>query len=377
MENKFISGIFKQQYDYKSFLPNKINKEFSWNNPKINVLLEKANLELWKLDSYSNFIPDIDFFISMHIWKEAIESSKIEWTKTEFDDLFLEKTSNKTDEEKNDLLEVENYIKALNFWIKQLDNLPLSFRLFSEVHKILLNWARWKYKTPWEIRKSQNWIWWTNLNNAFFIPPHIDDLSELITDLEKYLNSNLLEIPDLIKIAFAHYQFETIHPYLDWNWRIWRLLITLYFIDKKILTKPVLYLSYYLEQNRWAYYNALTMVREWNNIEHWLEFFLTWIIETSKKSIDTLNKILILKKEIEEKLFSLWTRIEKANTLLQYLFSKPIISATNISDLLDISSTTANIFIKKFIELWILEEITWLSKNKIYSFENYLKLFRN
>jgi Fic family protein len=375
MENKkFVSWIFKKQYDYESFLPNKINSSFTWEDPEINILLEKANLELGKLESFSNFIPDIDFFISMHIWKEAIESSKIEGTKTEFDDLFLEQDLK--EEEKDDLIEVRNYIDALNYWIDNLKKLPLSFRLFSEIHKILLSGVRWERKTPWEIRKSQNWIWWSNLKTAFFIPPHIDDLWDLIKDFELFLHNKDLKIPELIKIALAHYQFETIHPYLDWNGRIWRLLITLYFIDKKILTKPVLYLSYYLEQNRWAYYDALTMVRNGNNIEHWLKFFLNWIIETCDKSITTLNKILELKKNTEIKILSLWTRTEKAWILLRELFSNPIVSASLVTKKLKISPTTANIFLKKFIELWILQEITWMKKNKLFIFEDYIKLFR-
>ncbi len=374
MENKFKAGVLKKQYDYKSFLPNIINKEFSWEDPEINLLLEKANLELGKLESFSNLIPDIDFFISMHIQKEAIESSKIEWTKTEFDDLFLEQDLKW--EQKNDLIEVKNYIKALNYWIKTLNELPLSFRLFSEIHKILLSGARWERKTPWEIRKSQNWIWWSNLKTAFFIPPHIEDLPNLIKDFELFIHNKSLKIPELIKIAIAHYQFETIHPYLDWNGRIWRLLITLYFIERKILTKPVLYLSDYLEKNKWWYYDALTMVRNWNNIEHWVKFFLNWIIETCYKSIDTLNKNLKFKKETEEKILSMWIRAEKAAILLKWLFSKPVISSALVVEKIWVSSTTANSFIDDFIKLWILIEITGLKKNKMYVFENYIKLFR-
>ena len=374
MENKFESGRFKKQYNYESFLPNIINKEFFWKDPEINLLLEKANLELGKLESFSNFIPDIDFFISMHIWKEAIESNKIEGTKTEFDDLFLEKDL-KWDQ-KDDLIEVKNYIKALNYGINALKKLPLSFRLFSEIHKILLSWVRGERKTPWEIRKSQNWIWWNNLKTAFFIPPHTDDLSDLIKDFELFLNNNDYKIPELIKIALAHYQFETIHPYLDWNGRIWRLLITLYFIDKKIITKPVLYLSYYLEQNRWAYYDALTMVRNWNNIEHWLKFLLNWIIETCYKSIDTLKQILELKKQTEEKIILIGKRTEKSTMLLKELFSKPIMSSRFISEKIWVSNTTANTLINDFLKLWILKEITGMKKNKIYVFEDYIKLFR-
>jgi len=376
MEKKFISWTWKEQYWYKSFLPNIINQSFFWEDKKINILLEKANLELGKLESFSSFIPDIDFFISMHIWKEAIKSSKIEWTKTEFDELFLDKDDVKGIEERNNIEEVKNYIEALNLWIKELQKLPMSFRLFSLIHKTLLKWVRWEYKNPWEIRKSQNWIGWSNLSNAFFIPPHQDDLSNLIKDFELFLHNYSLEIPELIKIAIAHYQFETIHPYLDWNWRIWRLMIILYLIDKKIISKPVLYISDFFERNKWSYYDTLTITRSSNNIEHFIKFFLTWIIETCESSTNTFNEILKLKKDIDIKIISLWTKSKKAIHILNYLFSHPIVSSADISKVLAITPATANSFIKIFMEMWVLKELTWYKRHKIFAFENYLKLFR-
>lgn len=377
MEYKFKSWKYKKQYKYKSFLPENINKPFIWENTKINILLEKANLELWKLESFSKFIPDIDFFISMHISKEAIGSSKIEWTKTEFDDLFAKDTSYKTLEERNDLVEVQNYIRALNLWINQLKELPLSFRLFCNIHKELLSWVRWELKNPWEIRKSQNWIWWSSLQDAFFIPPHQDDLSDLITDFEKFLHNDELEIPELIKICIAHYQFETIHPYLDWNWRIWRLMIILYLIEKNIISSPILYLSDFLEKNRWSYYDALTIAREQDNIEHIIIFMLNWIVETCKNSISTLEKVLKLKEKYEKKLISFEWRIEKAQKILNFLYSNPVVNYKDIMNILNISSpTTANKYIDDFIKLWILEQKTINKRNKEYIFEDYLSLFR-
>lgn len=376
MEKKFISWTWKNEYWYKSFLPNFINQSFIWEDKKINILLEKANLELGKLESFSNFIPDIDFFISMHIWKEAIKSSKIEWTKTEFDELFFDKEDIKTLEERNDIEEVRNYIEALNIWIEELKKLPMSFRLFSLIHKTLLKWVRWELKNPWEIRRSQNWIWWSNLQNAFFIPPHQDNLSDLIKDFEFFLHNDSLEIPELIKIAIAHYQFETIHPYLDWNWRIWRLMIILYLIDKKIISKPVLYISDFFERNKWSYYNALTIARSSNDIEHFIKFFLTWIIETCQSSIDTFSSILKLKKDIETKILWLWAKSEKTSQILQFLFSNPIITSTDITKVLLVTPATANSFIKKFIEMWVLIELTWYKRHKKFAFENYLRLFR-
>lgn len=376
MQNNFVAGVWRNQLWYKSFLPNFINKPFIWQDKDINLLLEKANLELGKLDSFSQFIPDIDFFISMHIWKEAIQSSKIEWTKTKFDELFIDDEDIKNPERRNDKLEVQNYIKALNLWIEDLKKLPLSFRLFSEIHRTLLQWVRWEHKTPWEIRTSQNRIWGSNLQNAFFIPPHPNDLSELTKDFEIFLHNDKLQIPELIKVALIHYQFETIHPYLDWNWRIWRLMIILYLIEKQILAKPVLYISDFFERNKWSYYDTLTIVRTSNDIEYFVKFFLTGIIETCKSSIKTFEEIFKLKKIIDEKIISLWSKAEKASIIIKYLYSNPIISSRVVMKKLEITAMTANSLIRNFISLWILKEITWFKKNKLYSFEDYLNIFR-
>lgn len=376
MDTPFQSGAWKEQYWYRSFLPNLINRSFTWDDPRINILLEKANFELWKLESFSSFIPDIDFFVSMHVWKEAIKSSRIEWTKTKFDDLFLEENSEQTTEERDDHQEVRNYIQWLNHGISTLENLPLSFRLFNDIHKMLLTSVRWEYKNPWEIRRSQNWIGWSNLSNAFFVPPHHEDLDILTTDLEKFIHNDALQIPELIKVALAHYQFETIHPYLDGNGRIGRLIIILYLIEKKILSRPILYISDFFERNKWSYYDALTMARSSNNIEHFILFFLTGIIETCQSSLRTFQSIIQMKKEIEEKILWFGARAERAHTLLVHLFSHPIISISDIANLLGVTHTTANTLIQIFKDIWVLHEITGFKKHKIYIFEDYIKLFR-
>ncbi len=376
MVKKFISGNWKQQFEYKSFSPNFINSPFFWEDTKINILLEKANLELWKLESFSTFVPNIDFFISMHVWKEALKSSKIEGTKTEFDDLFLNQEDIVDLEERNDIEEVQNYIAALNLGIKNLEQLPMSFRLFSLIHKELLQWVRWKHKSPWEIRTSQNWIGGSNLENAFFIPPHQEELSQLIKDFELFLHNSSLEIPELIKVALAHYQFETIHPYLDGNGRVGRLMIILYLIEKKIISKPILYISDFFERNKWAYYDALTIARSSHNIEHFIKFFLTGIIETCQSATQTFQSILSLKVDIEKQILSLGSKSEKANKILYYLFSNPIVSSHDIVKLLEVTPATANNFIRIFIDMWVLQEVTGFKRHKIFAFENYLKLFR-
>lgn len=376
MNTKFHPGVWRQQFGYKSFLPSHIDIPYIWEDPKINLLLEKANLELGKLESFSGFIPDIDFFVSMHVWKEAIRSSRIEGTKTEFDELFINENTTETFEERDDKQEVRNYIEALDYGIKALEKLPLSFRLFGEIHRILLSSVRGEYKNPGEIRTSQNWIGGSSLQNAYFIPPHQDDLSELTSDLEHFLHNDTLQIPELIKIALAHYQFETIHPYLDGNGRIGRLIIILYLIDRHILSRPVLYLSDFLERNKGGYYDALTIARESGNIEHFIVFFLTGIVETCQSSLATFQSILTIKKSLEAKIFALGTRAEKANILLRHLFSRPIVSAMDVATLLGVTTTTANTFIRIFIEMGVLQEMTGMRKHRIYVFEEYMKLFR-
>lgn len=376
MNPSFVAGAWKQQYGYKSFMPNPIDIPFSWEDPVINVLLERATLKLGNLEAFSDFIPDIDFFVYMHIGKEAVKSSRIEGTKTEFDEIFMEESEGKNPEERDDRQEVINYIQALNHGITELQKLPLSFRLFNDIHRILLSSVRWEYRNPGEIRKSQNWIGGSNLQNAFFIPPHQDDLSELLTDFERFLHDENLHIPELIKVAIAHYQFETIHPYLDGNGRMGRLIIILYLIEKKFLTRPVLYISDFFERNKPAYYDALTVVRGSNNIEHFIKFFLTGVIETCESSIATFKSISALKKVISDKIMGFGSRTEKAHTLLKYLFSQPIVTVSDVARELDITFATATTFIRLFMEIGVLHEITGFKKHRIFVFEDYMKMFR-
>jgi Fic family protein len=370
----FKSGNYKQQFQYKSFSPTLINRLLIWTDPNIDVLLEEATRLLGELNAYSHLIPDVDFFIRMHILKEATTSSRIEGTQTNIDEAVLPEEEI-APERRDDWLEVQNYTKAMNHAIGALERLPLSMRLLREAHKILMSSARREHRNPGEIRKSQNWIGGSNLKNALFIPPTHQELPDLLTDLEKFWHNEKIAIPHLIRAALSHYQFETIHPFLDGNGRIGRLLITLYLVDKKLLTKPTLYLSDFFERNRGAYYNALTAVRTSNDIEHWLKFFLTGVAETAAGSKQTFEGIVALRQRSEEQIRQLGKRATKGQALLRELYSQPVMSANDIANKLGITHQSASSLIRSFEEMGILREITGRKKDRLFVFSEYLSLF--
>lgn len=264
----------------------------------------------------------------------------------------------------------------MNQAIASLEKLPISNRLLKQTHKTLLEGVRGKHKLPGEFRRSQNWIGGASSQDAAFIPPHYNDVPDLMSDLEIFLNNEELPIPHLIRIGIAHYQFETIHPFLDGNGRIRRLLITLYLVSNKILTKPSLYLSDFFERNRNHYYDNLTVVRTKNDLLQWLTFFLVGVRETAQNAIDTFNSIIKLRNEIEEiKIIHLGKRISKGKQLLNYLYSKPIVDMTEVAKTLEIDISTAHRLIKDFEKLGLLKEKTGFKRNRIFVFENYLTLF--
>jgi Fic family protein len=369
----FNAGTYISQGSYKSFQPGLLNKRWQITDMSMFALLSKADRSLGRLDMYSEYV-DIDLFIQMHIAKEATQSSKIEGTQTRMEEAFL----NKTDilaEKHNDWEEVQNYIQAMNDAVNMLHTLPFSTRLIRQAHKILLHGVRGQHKQPGEFRRSQNWIGGASLADAVFIPPIHTEVANLMSDIEHFANVQDDNLPDLLKIAMIHYQFETIHPFLDGNGRTGRLLITLYLVSKGILKRPILYLSDFFERHRTLYYDNLMRVRTHNDLVQWIKFFLTGVIETSQKGVETLNGIMQLKHSVEKQIDTLGKRSVDARLLLEQLYKRPIISPAETITLLGKTQQTAYNLIADLEKLEILKEITGAQRNKLYSFEPYINLF--
>lgn len=371
----FKAGNYISQGTYKSFQPELINREWMLDNMELVTLLGQADRQLGRLDMYSEYIPNIDLFISMHIVKEATKSSKIEGTKTNIEDAILDKEDVK-EEGKNDWEEVQNYISALNSAIEKLKELPFSSRLIKSTHKILLTGVRGKHKMPGEYRSSQNWIGGASIIDATFIPPTFDTVNDFMSDIEKFAHNSDYAFPDLLKIALIHYQFETVHPFLDGNGRVGRLMITLYLVEKGILKKPILYLSDFFERNRTLYFENLMRVREKDDIIQWFKFFLVGVIETAKNSISTFDGILKLQKEVETKVQTLGSRANNALVLINHLFQRPIIEAQQAQNLTGLSMPSVYKLLNDLEELEIIKEITGGKRGKLFSFEDYLNLFK-
>ncbi|MBQ4077856.1 Fic family protein [bacterium] len=371
----YKAGKYILHKGYKPFLPSFINADIDWKLGELSSLIQESSLWLGKLNSYSDLIPDIDFFIKMYATKEATNSSRIEGTRTTFDDA-ISPIEQVKPEFRDDWHEVQNYLAAINYSIEKLNELPISIRLIKEAHQILLSGVRGEHKAPGEVRKTQNWIGGSSLKDAFFIPPEPNMLPDLLTDIEKFLHNEELEIPEIVKAGIVHYQFETIHPFLDGNGRTGRLLIILYLISTGLLNKPVLYISDFFERNRMSYYDSLAMVKKTDNMTQWLKFFLNGVVETAKSSIKTFDKIIKLKKDVDNKIAKIGKKSVNGQRLIELLYSEPKVNGKTVSEKLGISVVSANGLLSTFVEIGILEEKTGFNRNRYYAFEEYVRIFR-
>jgi Fic family protein len=373
---RFQSGRLVQQAHYKSFQPNPINRAWAVDDMALLQLLGQADRELGRLDMYSEYIPNIDLFIRMHVLKEATQSSKIEGTQTNMEEALLDKEDVALDK-RDDWEEVQNYVAAMNEAVDKLQTLPFSARLIRETHKTLMQSVRGKHKQPGEFRHSQNWIGGATIDDAVFVPPAHTSIQDLIGDIEQFVHNDTQHFPELLKVALVHYQFETIHPFLDGNGRVGRLLITLYLVSRGILKQPVLYLSDFFERNRQLYYDNLMRVREKNDLLQWFKFFLVGVIETAKSSTTTFDHILKLQKQVDAQLQTLGSRTANAQKVVYYLYQRPMIDAAKVGEVAGVSPASAYKLIADLEQFGILKEITGGKRSKMYVFDAYLKLFKS
>lgn len=373
----FQAGRYEQYYEYKAFLPEPICHEWVIADPELMDLLGRADRALGELNAFSQLIPDIDFFIRMYVAKEATQSSRIEGTQTNIDDAFKDAGDLKP-EDRDDWSEVQNYIQAINFAIDALDTLPLSIRLLRQTHAELMQGVCGEHKQPGRFRISQNWIG-VSLKHAAFVPPHHEYVPELMGDLETFLHAEQFFVHPLVRIAIAHYQFETIHPFLDGNGRLGRLMISLYLASEGLLHKPALYLSDYFERNKTAYVDHLMAVRHGNHMREWLVFFLYGVEETARASASVFHAIINLKQRIERDVLPRFSarRQDNAHELMRHLYGRPVIDVKWATDTLGAATNTAAALIADMVAFGVLVEITGQRRNRLFVFEDYLKLFRS
>ena len=372
----YRSGNYVNVDDYKSFIPSEINEDWVWNDSELNTLLSKASLELGNLNGYASQIPNIDIYIQMHVKVEANKSSRIEGTRTTIDE-DLSDVLDINPEKRDDWQEVKNYVEAVNYGFKRINEIPISNRLIKELHAILLKNVRGEHKNPGEYRKSQNWIGGSRPGNAVYVPPIPSKLMECLSDLEKFINNNKINTPDLIKIAIIHYQFESIHPFLDGNGRTGRIIIPLYMMERGLINKPYFYISDYIEKNKNAYYDFLSRVRTNNDMISWIKFFLECVIETAKNARIKFESVVNFTNEMNEVILKLPVKAENAKKVIDVLYQEPIINRKMIQQRTLLKDTALKSVVNALVKEELLVETTGFNRNQIFSFQKYIDLFKN
>lgn len=360
---------------YKSFRPALLPPDpvLKIDSDMVKKLVD-ANRELVKLDTASKLIPNVELFISMYVRKEALISSQIEGTQCTLDDVLdpeLDNTANL------DVIDVINYVDACSYALERIKKLPLCGRLFKEIHEKLLSGVRGQEKNPGEFRKSQNWIGAANcsLSEARYIPPNVEDMNQAMTELEKYMNEGD-DYDPLIRIALIHYQFETIHPFLDGNGRVGRLIILLYLMEQGLLEKPVIYISYFLKKNQIEYYDRISEVRRSGNYEQWVTFFLEAVSAAAKNSLITIEMLSKLHEKNMMCLPKTTRKKDNVRLLFDYLEQYPIIDIKKTAKALELSYNTVSNAVNKLVETGILKETTNASRNRVFAYEEYLQILR-
>lgn len=358
---------------YKAFIPHKLPFEVRM-DADLQSLLSNADLALGRLDGVADILPDVNFFILMYLRKEATLSSQIEGTQATFVDVIKAEAKIEDAEIHKDVDEILNYIRTLNFGIDRSQQLPLSLRLIKEMHRELLKGVRGEAKSPGDFRTSQNWVGGVSVKTATYIPPPYHSVIELMGNIEDYIHDKS-PLPVLIKTGLVHAQFETIHPFLDGNGRMGRLLITYYLCEQGILREPLLYLSDFFKKNKGIYYDKLTDFRRNDDIEGWLKFFLEGVIETSRDAVETARKVIKLREDAYARIAAMGGSSERGMVLLKKLFQVPMVRIKDVEKIVDLKNPNAIALVAKFVDKGILKEITGKQRNRIYSFADYIDIF--
>lgn len=370
------AGVWVKATDYRYFMPEFIDRQWLWSDPSVSTMLEKASVRLGELNSFARLVPTIDMFIQLHVTKEAVISSRIEGTQTTMDEALLPIEELK-EERRNDWVEVNNYVKAMNNSIAELSTLPLSNRMLRSAHGLLLQNVRGEHKQPGHFRSSQNWIGAASPSDAVFVPPAHTHVPELMGDLEKFIHNSGVEVPSLIRAALLHYQFETIHPFLDGNGRIGRMLITLYLVSENLLDRPLLYLSSFFDKDKNLYYDNLIRVREKNDLLRWVKFFLVGVEQTALEAAEILRKVIAMKAEHEGIIQREFGR--RASNALQvhaHLLQHPFVRIKDVQHICNLSPKAAIDLVRLFEQHGILREKTGGERNLVFLYEPYISQFR-
>lgn len=366
---------FSGEAEYQSFMPAPLppNPNIEIDDDMLKSLIE-ANKTLSSLESIAKRIPNMDLFVSMYVRKEALMSSQIEGTQATLEDVFDPMISENAN---RNVADVVNYIRATEYAINRLEALPLCNRLIKEVHAVLMGGVRGQEKSPGEFRYSQNWIGGqgSTLKTARYIPPNPEDMINAMSDLEKYMNKEDT-MDNLIRAALIHYQFETIHPFLDGNGRIGRLLITLFLMEKRALTTPALYISYFLKKNRVEYYDRMTEVRNKGNYEQWIRFFLMAIEESAENAIQTIDELNALRDKNETIIKGMGRASKNVMHVFRYLESNPIIDIGQTAKVIGISFNTVSSAVERLLDVGILIQMEEANRNRTFAYEEYLNILR-
>lgn len=372
---KYISGTYDNCGSYKAFHPSLINQAWTWEDSQLNYLLAKANKEIGGLNTYSELVSDIDLYILMHLQVEANKSNKIEGTKTSIEEEMME-IEDVLPENRDDVMEIKNYIEAMHYGIKRImcDDFPFTSRLIRELHSIILKGVRGEHKTPGEFRKSQNWIGGNKPSDAHFVPPSNIYLLDLIGDLDKFINAQD-ELPSLIKIAMIHYQFESIHPFLDGNGRIGRLIIPLFLLSKNELSKPCFYISSFFEENKLEYYNRLQNVRLKNDMLGWIKFFLKASIETAQSAKRKFQNAIKQQQYYTNYLLNKKYGSDSLQRIIQAMYKNPVATVNTLANNTHLSTPTINKAISILLKDNIIIEITGNRRNRVFALYEYINVF--